>query len=530
MKKNSILMAIFGFIFQIIFLFFITRRINFRGNIYPYYILVSALVLIYNLMIGPKNTIRKSSVIYFSSTIFAFIFAGLLANVGTDNFVRLVIYGVITGCAVATVFYHLARLFFDSASDKGFDYPVEIALTFFAASMYPVAAYIGLTIVEILVLFVILLTISFLLGYVMAIPLRRSNQLISETFSRGYSVAEFPQIEVSVLDRIWSEIKKFFSQLKKSFTEIGDIGNNIKTSSESLSSVSEEMNASLEEVSSTIQHIAKGAQDQSEAITTIARSIEELNNLTTSISSQVKMASVSSRRTTDSAKQGMEFSTRVAKILKEIFEQTKSIEEKMAELSNQASEIKKILDIIGGIAEQTDLLALNAAIEAARVGEQGKGFAVVADEIRNLATETQRSSSTVEDLISEINKSSQELNNLLNLEREKINDANDLASQTEEQFTGIAKAVDLVTDMVTRINEAAANQATNTKELVKQVEQVAQVAVDTAAASEEVSAAIEEQTASMQEFTSTAQILASTAAELDKLLTKSASEGSPVKK
>ena len=99
-------------------------------------------------------------------------------------------------------------------------------------------------------------------------------------------------------------------------------------------------------------------------------------------------------------------------------------------------------------------------------------------------------------------------------------ESKELAIKTDEQFTGIVKAVDLITDMITRINEAAVNQAGNTKELVKQVEQIAQVAAGTAAATEEVSAAVEEQTASMQEFTSTAQLLASFALKLDELLKK----------
>ena len=216
----------------------------------------------------------------------------------------------------------------------------------------------------------------------------------------------------------------------------------------------------------------------------------------------------------------MTLSQKEAKISKDIFEQTRFISEKMNELRDQAIEIQKILDIIAGITEQTDLLALNAAIEAARVGEQGRGFAVVAGEIRTLANETQRSSAVVENLIAEINRTIQELSSLLNSEREKISESNKLAADTEAQFTGIVKAVELGTDMILRISQAASNQAANTKDLVNQVEQIAQVASETAASTEEVSASVEEQTASMEEFTSTAQVLSAFAKKLDELLTK----------
>jgi methyl-accepting chemotaxis protein len=517
MKINMKLLSLFGFLIQILlFLPFAKKFFLIPGN-YVIYLVIILINFVSTLILLPKFTLVGTFYIYFLTTLFAFVIAGLTLQNYSNNFLPLFIAGIITGIFVGIVLYFMRKNLYQKDYKGGFHFIVENTLLFFALSSYVIGLILNLPSDSIIMLYCVLLLISLLISVVIQISLNTAVKQLESAINEKAMTPDYTT-NIPALKRLYSTINSFFGKITSSLKEIERLGVEIRNSSEDLSSASEEMNASLEEVSSTIQHIAKGAQDQSEAITAIARSIEELDKLTTSISSQVKMANVSSRRTTDSAKKGMEFSIQQARILKDIFEQTRFIEDKMSKLRDQATEIKKIVDIIQGITEQTDLLALNAAIEAARVGEQGKGFAVVADEIRNLANETQQSSTTVENLINEINKTIQELNNLLNLEREKIDEANASASQTEEEFSGIVKAVNLVTDMISRINEAAVNQLNNTKELVKRIEQVAQVAADTAAATEEVSAAVEEQTASMEQFTSTAQLLSQVVAKLNEIL------------
>lgn len=517
MKKHRLLIALTGFVVTIPLYALVTQKLNIWSKTQWHFAVILFLIYLVKFIYAKMNSRLQVVVLIMGTMIAAGLSGGLAGLIGIEV-IWLLIAGISIGVPVAMAQYFAFRLARYDQNDQKLTYIQEVALTIFSCALYPAMVVLPMQLTSLIGFTFVVGIIALLVAFVLFKVLQTAIKQCAHDIEHWRDEDASPQHTGGLFAPLEKSFTMVLTHIRDSITSLQNMGREIKTSSEDLSSVSEQMNASLEEVSSTIQQISRGAQDQSSSISTIAHAIEHLNNLTTSISSQVKMASVSSRRTASSAQQGVDLSKHEAILSKDVFEQTKAIEDKMIRLRDQAIEIKKILDIIAGITEQTDLLALNAAIEAARVGEQGKGFAVVADEIRNLATETQRSSSIVESLILEINNTIHELGELLSSEREKMTESKELAIQTEEQFTGISKAVDLITDMITRINEAASNQASNTKELVKQVEQIAQVAGDTAAATEEVSASVQEQTASMEEFTSTAQMLADFAVKLGDLI------------
>ncbi len=520
MHRYKLPLSILGLILQICLLFLLARRLDIWSPIFLYYALFMLTLFVFNIGVDRSAPLRRYTLQTFIVPIAAAFIAGIISGYALIDLLWITVFSLISSALAATAVYHAARLAVPGGlAQSGFDPAVEAGFTFFSLAGFSMFLAIGLSLPGAIVWVLVLAVLAAAAGYALMLPVKWSGRVMSQTFESGQQVAS-EHLAGTAYGKIARMLNTFLKQTSTAFGSVGEMGQQIKTLSEDLSAASEEMNASLEEVSSTIQHIAKGSQEQSSAITSIAQSIEGLNKLTTGISSQVKMASVSSQKTTTSAKHGMELARKEASLSKEIFEQTRFIEDKMTQLRDQSGEIKKILDIIAGINEQTDLLAINAAIEAARVGEQGRGFAVVADEIRNLATETKRSSQVVENLIMEINKTIQELGALLISERDKTTEANALAAESEQQFTGIVKAVDVVFDMISRINQSAAHQADNTRNLVDRVEEIAKVAGETASSTEEVSAAVQEQTASMQEFTSTAQILNSFAVKLEGLLKK----------
>lgn len=162
---------------------------------------------------------------------------------------------------------------------------------------------------------------------------------------------------------------------------------------------------------------------------------------------------------------------------------------KMAQLSNDADQVKGVLTVISDIADQTNLLALNAAIEAARAGEHGRGFAVVADEVRNLAERTQ--------------KSLTEINATINVIVQAINDASDHMSVNSKSMEGLTK---LACDVEKNINETSdiMSNATNSSEhtvkdyidtgkrvdaIAQKIEEINTITISNARSMEEVSSA-----------------------------------------
>jgi len=129
--------------------------------------------------------------------------------------------------------------------------------------------------------------------------------------------------------------------------------------------------------------------------------------------------------------------------------------EVIKQLDAQAKNIASVLDVIGDIAEQTNLLALNAAIEAARAGEQGRGFAVVADEVRTLASRTQQSTHEIEKMIEELQAGAKQAVTVMEASVYITQITMEKADATQEALETIAQGMQQVNNMINQIASAA---------------------------------------------------------------------------
>lgn len=214
---------------------------------------------------------------------------------------------------------------------------------------------------------------------------------------------------------------------------------------------------------------------QNEQINLIASAIEELSASASEVSQSSNFAALSAQQTHSTAQKGGEIVNHSLQQMSEISDAFDDSSASVLALSEQSKEIAEILDVISGIAEQTNLLALNAAIEAARAGEQGRGFAVVADEVRNLASRTTKATANVEIAIEQMRSHTDSSVKNMTLGRDKVTSGIEESQRVAKILTEIINYASETSSQVESIATAAKQQSTVTSEIASNSDQASRM-------------------------------------------------------
>ncbi|WP_018145410.1 methyl-accepting chemotaxis protein [Thioalkalivibrio sp. AKL6] len=259
----------------------------------------------------------------------------------------------------------------------------------------------------------------------------------------------------------------------------------VAAGSDQVAAASNELSATSEETNEQVRR-QKAETDQ------VATAMNEMTATVQEVARNAADAAAAAQATDQDAVAGQQVVQKTVTAINGLSRQVDNAAEVVTRLSQDAEQINKVLEVIGDIADQTNLLALNAAIEAARAGEQGRGFAVVADEVRTLASRTQDSTHEIQQMIERVQSGTREAVQAMEDGRSKAHESVEQVNLAGESLNAITQSVTRISDMNTQIASAAEEQSTVAEEINRNVANITEVLDQTAAGSEQIRNASEE--------------------------------------
>ncbi len=258
------------------------------------------------------------------------------------------------------------------------------------------------------------------------------------------------------------EIASMGADLNKLLEEFQAVIQVVLSSTEQVSTAAEELSSITDETNQRVQRQVSDTDMVAAAIEEMSASVQEVAGSSAETAESTELAEGAVAR-------GSQVVNDTVSNINVLAGEVDSASEVISHLEQESINIGTVLDVIRGIAEQTNLLALNAAIEAARAGEQGRGFAVVADEVRSLASRTQQSTQEINEMIERLQEGTRRA--VAAMERGKVSAEGGVARAAEanEALSEITSAISTIHDMATHIASAAQQQGQVAGEVAESV-------------------------------------------------------------
>jgi methyl-accepting chemotaxis protein len=270
-----------------------------------------------------------------------------------------------------------------------------------------------------------------------------------------HCLAEAGEVEILSLAKGFNV---FNGGIKDLMIKFGSVIGNLSTSSDNLSTIAEQT-----QTAATIQ---------TDALDQVATAVEEMVATVQEVASNASAASSKAQDCEAESKKGQSIVQNSILTINKLSEEMTSASSAISNVENNSNTITTVVDVIKGIADQTNLLALNAAIEAARAGEQGRGFAVVADEVRNLAKRTQDSTEEIQAMIQNLQENSRIAVEAMETSNRQAELCVENTHQAGDSLNSIASSIDEITGMNLQIATASEQQSVFVDDISKKIHAV----------------------------------------------------------
>ena len=304
-------------------------------------------------------------------------------------------------------------------------------------------------------------------------PLRKAVRRAEEIASGELGLTESHSSRKDEIGMLETAMDKLVIQLRGIIHEVAQSSSMLTDSANALNKITHESSGMVEQ--------------QQQETAQISQAVKEIQATAVHVSEATTDASQAAHDAELAANEGANIVANTIVSIQQLAEEISSSADIINELENNTNEISNILNVILGIAEQTNLLALNAAIEAARAGEQGRGFAVVADEVRHLAQNTQNATQQIEKMITLLNSGTSSAVKAMASSHQRSTDAVNQVKHEEVSLSNINLSVSKIRNMNDQISSTAEEQASVTSEVSRNVSNITDIASQTTASIHSIS-------------------------------------------
>ncbi len=340
-----------------------------------------------------------------------------------------------------------------------------------------------------------------------------NNALVTSLILSIASIVVIILISASIVLLITRNLNTMLESLKDIASGEGDLTKRIVQNSEDeigdlihwFNQFMDKLHGSISDVMKSIDPLTKVSSDlgdmttktsqitdeQSKATDEVTRSVDDMFSSVQNVALNASSAADAAKEADAEAKAGRAVVTQSVESINDLASEVERAANVIKKLESDTENVGTILDVIKGIAEQTNLLALNAAIEAARAGEQGRGFAVVADEVRTLASRTQDSTQEIQRVIEELQSAARSAAEVMSHSQDQAKLSVEQAAKTDSSLATITDKVGSITTMNMEIASATGEQEKVSNSIKRNVEGIRSNADDAVKNVQEVEAASE---------------------------------------
>lgn len=327
------------------------------------------------------------------------------------------------------------------------------------------------------ILFAVILFVYFVMGKALALLPLVANELnkVATGDISGEAHDSLSTTNGDEIGQICHAVQNIKTKLRELISQVGDSASQCASSSSEMANIT---GAALQNM-----------QNQSSEIEQVATAMNEMIATVSEVAQNTSNAAGSAQQAQESTQHGQAIVDETIQVINELATGVEHASEAINAVKTDSEQIRTVLDVIKGIAEQTNLLALNAAIEAARAGEQGRGFAVVADEVRTLASRTQESTQEIQTMIERLQHGSRNAVEVMSQGRKQAENGVTKVAEAGEALQGITAAVNTISDMNTQIASAAEEQNSVAEEVNRNITNISQIAEQTVTTTEQIATA-----------------------------------------